>query len=234
MKIRISFPLLLTAVLGLFAANSADAQKQEFPDVTVNGLHRVPDSKLAIVYAEPGADLSPYKRVQLLDAYVAFTKNWERDQRSRSATSFRINSKDIEKIKNSLAAEFQTVFKNALEEAGYQVTDETGEDVMIIRPAIINLDITAPDTPHVGRINSYTSSAGEMTLYIELYDSLTGDIIAQALDRRIDRSNAGFYTWTNSVTNRSAAQRILKGWANILVNALSEARTYGSQPEGDS
>ncbi len=100
---------------------------------------------------------------------------------------------------------------------------------MIVRPAIINLDVNAPDTPQAGRSNTYTASAGEMTLYIELYDSVTGDIIAKALDRQIDRANAGFYTWTNSVTNRAAALRILRGWAKILVNALNEAKTYGSE-----
>jgi hypothetical protein len=229
MNFRTLISLPLIAVLGLFAASGAHAKKQELPDVTVDGLHRVPDSKLAIVYAEPGADLAPYKRVQLLDAYVAFKKNWEREQRTRSASSFRVTSKDVEKIKTTLAGEFQKVFKEALQEAGYEVTDESGEDVMIVRPAIINLDVNAPDTPHAGRSTTYTSSAGEMTLYIELYDSVTGDIIAKALDRKADRANSGFYTWSNSVTNTAAAQRILRGWAKILVDALNEARTYGAE-----
>jgi hypothetical protein len=224
---QMTYPMLI-AVLSLFIATSVSAKKQAPPEVTVDGLHLVPDSKLALVYAEPGADLAPYQRVQLLDAYVAFKKNWERDQRTKSVRNIRVSSKDIEKIKSSLAEEFQTVFIEALEEAGYEVTDETGDDVMIVRPAIINLDVNAPDTFQPGRTSVYTSSAGEMTLYIELYDSVTGDIIAKAIDRQFDRNNPGFYTWTNSVTNRSAALRILKGWAGILVNALNEAKTVGS------
>ena len=63
-----------------------------------------------------------------------------------------------------------------------------------------------------------------MTLYVELYDSVTGDLIAKAMDRKADRSNDGFYTWTNRATNTAAADRILKGWAKILVDALDEAR----------
>jgi hypothetical protein len=63
-----------------------------------------------------------------------------------------------------------------------------------------------------------------MMLYIELYDSVTGDLIAKALDRRVDNSRAGFYTWSNSVTNRVAAEKILKGWAEILQDALNEAK----------
>jgi len=61
-----------------------------------------------------------------------------------------------------------------------------------------------------------------MTLYIELYDSVSGDLIAKALDRRID--NSTFYTWTNSVTNKRASDKILTGWAKILVDALNEAK----------
>ena len=225
--------LILSALLSLTVTALHAKKKQELPEVTADGLHRVPDSKLAIVYAEPGADLGPYNRVSILQAHVAFKKNWARDQRSSSAQPLRINSRDIEKIKDNLSAEFHEVFKNALTEAGYEVTDEVADDVMIVRPAIINLDVNAPDTMSAGRSTTFTSSAGEMTLYIELYDSVSGDIMAKALDRRFDR-NSGIYTWTNSVTNKAAANRILKGWAGVLVDALNEARTYDADPGGDS
>lgn len=130
----------------------------------------------------------------------------------------------MEKIKANLANEFDTVFRETLEAGGYEVVDEAADDVLLIRPAIINLDVNAPDTPRAGRSMSFTSSAGEMTLYIELYDSVTGDMIAKAMDRRIDSTSSGFYTWTNSVSNKVAARKILQGWASILLNALNEAK----------
>jgi hypothetical protein len=213
----------------IMAASPLSAKKQELPEVTEDGLHRVPDSKLAIVYAEPGADLAGYQKVQLLDAYVAFKKNWERDQRSRSANKLSVTSKDVEKIKNKLAEEFHAVFKQVLEDGNYSLVEEAGDDVLTVRPAIINLDVTAPDVPHAGRSNSYTTSAGEMTLYLELYDSVTGDLIAKAMDRKVDNAaNQGFYTWSNSATNKMAADRILKGWASILLDALNEAKQHSS------
>lgn len=220
------FRLIVSAVtLGaLFLSSSVCAKKDDFPEITEDGLHRVQDSKMALVYAEPEADLSIYEHVILLDAHVAFKKNWARDQRTKSAQPLRINSKDIENIKNSLAEQFNEVFRETLEEGGYTLTDTPAENALLIRPAIINLDVNAPDTPSAGRSYSFTSSAGEMTLYLELYDSVTGDLIAKSLDRRMDNAHNGFYTWTNSVSNRQAAQRILKGWANILLTALDEAR----------
>lgn len=200
---------------GLFA-------KEELPEFTEDGLQRVHDSKMAAAYAQPGADLSGYTEVILLDAQVSFRKNWERDQRSGSLTG-RLSSKDIEGIKTRLATEFNEVFSKTLTEGGFPVVTEAGDNVLLIRPAIINLDVNAPDKMSAGRSRTYTSTAGEMTLYVEIYDSVTGDLIAKALDRKADHEQ-NFYTWTNSVTNKAAADRILKGWANILLQALNEAK----------
>ena len=55
------FLKLITVCLAtvLFATTgTAIAKQEELPEVTEDGLHRVPDSKMAIVYAEPGADLA--------------------------------------------------------------------------------------------------------------------------------------------------------------------------------
>jgi len=213
---------LLTSCL---VAPVALAKSDSLPEVTEEGLHRVPDSKLAVVYAEPGADLSSYDSVKIVDVYVAFKKNWERDHnRSASSLSTRVKPQDMERIKASLAEQFHDVFSEVLTEGGYAVTEETGENILLVRPAIIDLDPEAPDIRSATATRTYTRSAGEMSLYIELYDSLTGDLIAKALDRQIDRSNADFMTWSNRASNSAAAKRILKGWAEILRDALDEAR----------
>lgn len=227
--------LLIPFVSLAFAAYSLStfAETMDFPDVTEDGLHRVEDSKLAIVYVEPGADFSAYTRVMLISPDIAFKKNWERNLRSRSASKVsRVNTK---KIKRELAEEFETIFIETLTNGGYEVVEEEAEDVLLIRPSIINLDINAPEQHGSGRTSSYTRSAGEMTLYIELFDSETGDLIAKAVDRGIDNPNDhGFYTWTTSSSNKSAAARILKGWADILLNGLNEAKGSPVKPLPES
>ena len=222
---KLSRIAIVLCSIGLLASVAAlQAKEQDLPEVTEDGLHRVPDSKLAIVYAEPGANLESYRRVLLLEPYVAFKKNWERNQRSTSVNASRLTSKDIERMKTTMATEFREVFTRVLESGGYPVVDEAGDDVLLVRPAIINLDANAPDTMSAGMTTTYVASAGEMTLYVEIYDSVTGDLMAKALDRRVDNRNAGLYTWANSVTNKAASERILKGWASILLDALNEAR----------
>ena len=227
MRFRTYRGLILGLMLALLAL-PALAEKQELPQVTEDGLHLLPESNAAIVYVDPEASLLPYDKVMLLDAYVAFKKNWERDLRRGSMDKIGPSSSEIEQIKQKLASEFREVFVEELTENGYEVVSEPADDVLLVRPAIINLDVNAPDIQRAGRSRTYVESAGEMTLYVELYDSITGDIIAKAMDAQADKGYGGYYTWANSATNQAAARRILKGWAQLLIGALNAARNPGS------
>ncbi|MCF6226274.1 MAG: DUF3313 domain-containing protein [Xanthomonadales bacterium] len=216
----------IVSILSLAVFSSASAKKAtDLPQVTVDGLELVNQTSSGVVYAKPGATLAGYQRIKLLDAAVAFKKNWERDQRHSSSISRkRVSTKDMDEIKANLAEEFQKVFTKTLEAAGYQLTNEIADDVMIVRPAIINLDVSVPEVATTGRNYTYVLSAGEMTLYLELYDAATSALIVKAVSRKADDSYAGHFTWANPSTNRVAADRILKGWAKILVNALDESK----------
>ena len=70
---------------------------------------------------------------------------------------------------------------------------------------------------------SYSESAGEMTLNLELYDSVTNDKIAKATDRQRDYQR-GYMQWRTSVSNRADAKRMMTTWAKALRSALDEAR----------
>ena len=231
-KLKKAIVIFPAVVLALFSLNTVAGNKT-FPEVSDDGLHLVKGTKMAVVYAEPGADLSIYTRIRLVAPEIAFKKNWERDQRSRSTSKVsRVNTK---KIKSDLADMFAAVFYDTLTAGGYELVAEDGEDVLLIRPSIVNLDIKAPERHGTGRTNSYTRTAGEMTLYIELYDSETGDLIAKALDYSMDNPNEqGIYTWANASSNQRAAERILTGWANILLNGLNEAKNSPMIPLPES
>lgn len=219
--ICVSTTVFLTCTAGL-----ALAKRENLPDITEDGLHLVKDTKLALVYAEPGADLSQYKRIYMTDAYVAFKKHWRREQNRQSHN--RVTSDQMESIKASVAELFKEVMTETLEDGGYELVTEAADDVLIIKPAIINLNITAPDVASPGNSRTFSESAGDMTLYLELYDSVTGDLIAKALDQQYDRQT-GFIQWQNRVTNIAAAKRIMRKWANIMKDGLDEARSVNDQ-----
>jgi hypothetical protein len=165
--------------------------------------------------------MGQYKRLYLDDTNVAFKKNWQRD-RNRSS-SVRISNSDMTRIKSDLAVLFRDVFTRTLEDGGYALASEYDNDVLLIKPGIINLDIVAPESNTAGRSQTFAESAGEMTLYLELYDSVSGELLAKALDRQQDRQT-GYMRWQNRITNRAAANRILQLWADVLKQGLDEAR----------
>ena len=116
-----------------------------------------------------------------------------------------------------------------------------------------SITIESPDYPTTARVhggcrleadfyNAFTSD-GRITLVLDenhagfhaaqevadlvnnqLSFQATGELLAKALDRKADNRHSDYYTWANSASNKAAAQRILKGWATILLEALNEAR----------
>jgi hypothetical protein len=187
---------------------------EEASDTTFDNLVPVKGAKMSMAYIDPEADFSVFKRVAILEPF----SNWQRDQnRSRSRN---ITARDMERIKSDVATLFERVFTERLEAAGYEVVDGANEDVLLVRPAIIDLDITAPDTRTAGRSRTFTASTGAATLYIQLFDSLSGDIIGRAADRQAVRRAGGTITWSNSVTNTADARRMIGGWADNLVTFL--------------
>ena len=211
--------LLMIASLAVTAGPCAAADDR--PEFTLEGLQLIEDSNLALVYAEPGANLARYSRIYLDAPQVAFKKNWKNIQNRYDAV--RVSDGDMDKIKAELSELFMQVFAKTLEDGGYALADGPGDDVLGVKSAIINLDIVAPDVNSPGITRTYSETAGEMTLYMELYDSVSGDLLAKALDRKADR-RTGYFQWRNRVTNRAAANRILKAWAGVLKEGLDDAR----------
>ena len=206
---------------------AAAASERTPPRTTVDGLHLIEGTKMALVYAKPDVDLSQYNRIFLIEPQVAFTKNWLRTQ--NSIPNQTVRKEDMERIKKELAELFMEVFRKELQNnGGYVLVDGTAEDVLIVRPAIIDLDVFAPDTPGTTRTRSAIPSAGTMTLYMELIDSVTGDVMVKSMDNKFDRTRTRIQV-QNRVRNEAAAREMLGNWANVLRLALDEARTMISK-----
>lgn len=65
--------LLAGVLLGPLGVRTAIAAEDP-PEVSFDGLCRVEDSKLALVYAIPDVDLSGYSKVGIMEVEVAFKK----------------------------------------------------------------------------------------------------------------------------------------------------------------
>jgi hypothetical protein len=209
--------LALVAPAGFAATEPA-------PEVTKDGLHLYKQTKERLAYVKPGATFTQYKKVMLLDCYVEFSKdwvkNWNRDQRDPSR---KIGQSDLDRAKEALQKDFKKIFTEELQQDGrYQVVDSGGPDVLVLRPALINIQVNAPDLMTAGRSTTYVESAGAMTIYLELWDSASNTILARVVDGKVDPRMYGQVS--SSVSNRAAADRMLRNWADELRSRLDLVR----------
>ena len=236
-KISIKFRVAAVHVILFFivasGASVAD-NNNDPPSKTTDGLELVKKTKHRLVYMAPDADISQYTSVSIVDCFVAFKKDWKRDyNRDSVSLQRRVDDNDIDRIKKRLAAKFKEVFIEELTEEGkHEVVDHVGPEVLVLRPAIINLDVTSADTGMTSaRSRSYNASAGQMTLYLEFYDSVTSTIFAKVMDAEADRGMGASFQLSNSVTNTAAAERILRSWARELAEHLGEVKNDGEDAE---
>ena len=219
--------LLLVMAVAVAGLSSLSVRSIDAPQTTYDGLVLDPDSDLALLFVKPDADFSVYDKFLMLDAYVAFKKNWQRDTK---VAGRRVSNNEMEKIKVEAAALLHESFKKELDGVGgYTFVDKPADNVMILRPALIDLQITAPDIPVAGRVHQYVASAGAATLYLEMYDSISGEILARLVDRR-KMQDYGIARWATSVSNRAEADRMFKRWASLLRKAMDEVRAEAGLP----
>jgi hypothetical protein len=223
-KIRVLRPL--TALIPLFLAATVLAQQPKNLEqaISYDGLQKININGIDMAYALPGATPSGYSKVMIGPIDVRFHKDWKP---TVAGTRRNLSSSEQQKIRGDVAKIVYDAFVEELKKGGYSVVAEPGPDVLLVRAAIVNLYITAPDVMTPGRTKVYTVSAGEMTLVAELADSETGEIIARVLDRYQARTTGSFQL-SSRVSSASEAQNAASSWAKTLRGELDKSKTIGS------
>jgi len=108
----------------------------------------------------------------------------------------------------------------------FTIVDEVGPDVLIIVGALHDIVSRVPPDL-VGRGEIFLSSVGEATLVLEARDSLSGETIYRAVDRRsIEQPGGGLDAAIRStpVTTWSEVRRWARRWATRLREGLDSIR----------
>jgi len=203
-----------------FAAPSADVHAA----MSYDGLERISVKGIDLAYARPGASLAAYEKVIIEPIEVAFRKDWNP---KKTGSELKLSSTDRENIRTGVAKIVRDEFVRAIEaKSGYKVVAEPGPDVLRVKAMILNLYVSAPQGRTAARTQTYTVSAGEMTLVAELHDSETGQVLARVVDRQAARSSSHM-TFTNSAANTDEARDIASAWARALRDGLDKAHDIG-------
>lgn len=211
--------LAVSMVIGCNSTNPTNA-----PQVSPEGMELKKSTRSTIAYKKEGVDFSEYDKVQILPSAVAFKKNWKRDyNRDQVSLSTRVSDADVIRMKADVATLFDEIFKEEFgKSAKFPIVDKVGSNTLVIRPAIINLDVAAPDIKSSINVKTYANEAGQATLFIELYDGVSGEILARAVNTAVAGDNS-YYQWANRVSNRADAKRMIRKWAKALRIKFDEA-----------
>jgi hypothetical protein len=207
--------LLLLGVTTLVGCATTQNQPTEW-----DGLVRRPVSRMDAVFVRPDVDIPAFTSVMLDPVEVSFATNWNPNQGRRNPAA-RLNASDVAAIQTGLADLTRETFRTQLAAGGYTLVDVPGPDTLRVTAAIVNLYVTAPDTMSAGRSRTYTANSGQMTLVAELRDSVTGELVARAVDTQRGRTT-GAMQFTNNVTNTADARRAIGIWASALRQGLDE------------
>jgi hypothetical protein len=205
--------LVLVLALGAALAHAADP-----PEVTEDGLVRVPSSRKVGVYRVPDIPFTQYHRITLDGISVSFDPGWLR-------TNKNLKESDRERIRADLVRDFRDeLTRELVERGGYALTDDTSIDVLRVQASIQNLDISAPNAGLTPGTHSFVRSTGSMTLVIELRDAASNVVVARIIDHEHAREFDELQS-VNQTINEEDARVAFANAARHTREALNVAKT---------
>jgi MoxR-like ATPase len=102
--------------------------------------------------------------------------------------------------------------------------DKPDSNTLLFKPRVINLDLYAPEVqngPVISR--TYIRQAGRATLFLEVHDAVSGEILARWVDTREDLDR-GYFEWANRITNTERVRYVVSAWAGRLVEGLNKLK----------
>jgi hypothetical protein len=196
---------------------------QDKPDVSFDGLVQTEADEFKLVYVDPDIDFSVYNKFIPGPAsfqFRAVKKTSTATARRNNTSEYWISDEDKQKLADVVSSTF------ADELAKSEVFTETttpGPDTLIIRGVLH--DIVSHVPPElVGRGEIYLSSVAEATLIIEALDSLSGEVIYRAIERRAAQRRGQQMMISNPVTTWSEVRRLARLWGAHLRQAMDSVQ----------
>ncbi len=143
---------------------------------TVESYRKVPESKVDSAYIKPGVDFSRYRKLQPVPLEIYYYEGQVNPDPSDLAHLRQI---------------FRSTFLTAIGD-DYLLVDEPGPDVLHVRASLVDLDLSPVpvDMPVQGRAAALVAE-GQLTFFMELSDSLSGEVLARAADQEKETSPVG-------------------------------------------
>jgi len=210
MSITIFRASLMTIFAVLFSL-VAYAEKDPWPATTADGLKRIYMPHFAVAYVKPGANPKDYSQLMIQKPIVSFMKNKVGDEKWATDNLSGLPApEEILKVRNQISEKFHEILTKKMVAEGYHLVDKPARGVLLLRPALINLKLITPETQGTGKI----------TLYLEIFNSVTRERLAEGWDTKKDQvANNGLKDWALDA-NREMGQKAFNAWAETMAKGL--------------
>ena len=219
---KLVFSLTLAAMLAA-GCETADRPPEEF---TADGLARVPSRSVGGVYRAPDATFLQYQRVILEPPSISFIKDWAEKHPE-------VNAADMTRIRAESVLLFRDEFTRELVKRGsYEFADEPAPDVLLVIPAIEDLDMTAPAAASSSFTSSYTTSRPvTMKVTGDLRDAQTGKLVGRVIMYRPSEKYPNNELRLADRTANAHEQRLVfADWSRLVHEALAVAKAEKPRP----
>jgi len=187
-------------------------------EMTVDGLYRMDNSVMALGYAKPDLDLTPYTAFMLDPVEVAYQKDPGNRPANASDPNYALSEGQMETLKRV----FQEEVERALtENDGYEIVTEPGPNVGRLSAYLVDL-VVRVQTDRTWVRETYADSYGEVTMVLELRDSQSGEILARVADRQDPTSSVYALAEVNTAFVRSDVTRLFQHWATTVRDRLDQ------------
>ena len=171
---------------------------------TVDTYRKLPGSKVDSVYLKPGVDFSRYRKLQPVPLEIYYYE----DQAEPDPA-------DLEYLRQI----FRSAFLAAIGD-DYELVDAPGTDVLHVRASLVDLELSSvpEDMPLEGRVAALVAN-GRLTFFMELADSLSGEVLVRAADQEKEKGTIGVASAERDWTRTEDAA---KYWAGLFHDFLDE------------
>jgi len=190
------------------------------------GLVSVKNSRLSEVLVKPGLDLSAYSSVKTQAAEFEYRDVAEQRNPQASRTG-RVAYPMSESTRKEFEALVTEVFDKELPTSKhFPEVSEAGPGVLLLRGGFFDIvSFVPPD--RAAREAVFLSQIGSAILYLEVRDSVSGELLVRGIDRRAVEPNRATLKVNSRPVNKQETKRVIKRWAKILVNGLDELYESG-------
>lgn len=228
-------PGLKAAVLGLGATlivgcASSEPTIDTSPDaeMSYDGLYPVKGGRMDGAWARKDFSLESYSKVVLQGVGVEYRPGGSTNRRYTS-----VGPDGHYELTDEQKAKFQSEMADAFREElakgqNFEIVEKGGPDVLLVRGALLDVVSYVPADP-VGNADIYISRVGEVTLVLEMRDSVSNAILLRAVDRRAAEDTARGFTHSNSVSTKAEYRRVARAWGQILREALDRYMVPGDE-----